>query len=98
MSVAFELLQNGSFFTGVSTMYDGVLGAWWKIFILMFILAGTMIVTKSEGATGAIGIVCSAFLSYHLGSAVPIWIHGILYLIIALCIALLFFRFAGKGE
>jgi hypothetical protein len=96
--LAQNLTMNGSWIDGATTLFDTALGPWWKIFLFTFLIFATYITTKNEGATAAVSILGAAFLSYHLGSAVPVWIHGIIYLIAALCLAMTLFKAMGRGE
>ena len=95
---AYNLTMNGSWHSGVVSLFDIALGPWWKIFLFIFTILAVYITTKNEGATAGVTILGAAFLSYHLGSAVPIWIHGVIYLIAALSLAMVFYRALGRGE
>lgn len=98
MSTAYDLLTNGSVIDAVNSLYDGATGDWWKIIIYVVTILGIYVVTKHEGTTAAACILLTAFLSYHFGSAVPVYIHGVIYVICALTLTALIFRAVGKGE
>ena len=90
-----ENLTNGSILTGVTTMYNAsAIGNWWIILLFIPGLLASYVVTKSEGITGAVGIIGSIVLINYL----PPFIHPVLYLIIVLSIAALLFAMTGKGE
>lgn len=97
-AVAQNLTLNGSWIDGAYELFYIATGPWFLIFLFIFTIFAVFITTKSEGATAGISILGAAFLSYHLGAAIPIWIHGVIYLISALCLAMVFFIAMGKGE
>jgi len=95
MSVAgWNNFTNGSIVNGVTEMYNSAMGPWWIVLPFVFILFITYVATKSEGITSVIGIIGSIFLILYL----PVMIHPVLYLIIAISLGGLIYEFAGKGE
>ena len=97
MATPYELLTNGSIFEANTQMFSAVMGSWWYIILIIGSIIAVYITTKSEGATAGSVLLGVAFMSYQISASVPIYIHGILYLIGAMLIAMLLYRgFGGK--
>ena len=95
---AYTILQAGNYTQAVDTALTAAMGAWWKILLFLGTVIITFATTNEEAPTAGVSILGAAFLSFHLGSAVPIYVHGIVYLISAMGLAMVFFRWLGKGE
>ena len=96
---AYTILQSGNYTQAVTSALDTAWsGSWWMILIYLGSLIIVFVTTDEEAPTAAVAILGAAFLSYHLGAAVPIFVHGIIYLIAALGLTMVIFRWLGKGE
>jgi len=94
---AFNELANASIFKAVDTMYFGILSYWWIMILFVFTLFSVQIATKEEGATAVVALAGSAFLLKYAPTGVPVTVHAILYLIMAISFAMLLYKvFGGK--
>jgi|GEM_PF-4767759 len=95
---AYTLLQAGNYTQAVDTALTAASGAWWKILLYLATVIIVFVTTNEEAPTAGVAILGAAFLSFHLGTAVPIYIHGVIFLIAALGLTMTIFRWLGKGE
>lgn len=95
---AYDLLMNMSLLQAVDAQNTAVMGVWWVIFIYLFVLIGSWVTTKEEAIVFGIAILVTPGLSYLYAGSVPIYIHGILYIILAMSFSLLVYRVYMHGD
>lgn len=97
-TIPFNQLKDGNFTQAVSTLLFDSMSFWWVFLLFIITLFMVYIVTKEEAAVAFVGMAGSAFLLYMIPEGMPVIAHAIFYLIIVLSIAMLLWRFLGKGE
>jgi hypothetical protein len=93
---ALNYLIDGNITSAVHETYNYPLGFWWEIIVFVSILLVTYISTKNEGITAFVGLVGAGIvIKYGHLSLVG---QPIVYLIIALSVAMLLYKAFGKKQ
>lgn len=96
MPTALEYLTNGSVLKAVNTLYTTATNGWFWFIVYMFTILIMIHRTKSEGAVLTVTLIGSALLIRW--GYLPIGIQFVLYTFAVLSLAMLLWKFFGRGE